>query len=68
MGQSRFNPGPGTRREVDGAYQRVVGSRGAFLVDTVTRATLAVPTFASPAASKGAPVTGYPRPLTENPE
>jgi hypothetical protein len=67
MGQSRFDPGPAARRGVDGPYERVVGDRGVFLVDTVTRATLAVPTFAS-SAPKGAPVTGYPRPLTENPD
>ncbi|KVZ43005.1 hypothetical protein [Burkholderia ubonensis] len=68
IGRSRFNVGAGARREVEGPYERVVGDKGAFLVDTVTGATLAVPTRAYPVIPKGAAVIDYPRPLTENPE
>lgn len=68
IGQSRFNVGAGARREVEGPYERVFGDKGAFLVDTVTGATLAVPTRAYPAIPKGAAVINYPRPLTENPD
>jgi hypothetical protein len=68
IGQSRFDVGAGARREVEGPYERVVGSKGAFLVDTITGATLAVPNRALPTIPKGAAVVPYPRPLTENPE
>src|SRR6266576_861307 len=68
IGQSRFNVGAGARREVEGPYERVFGDKGAFLVDTVTGATLAVPTRAYPAIPKGVAVINYPRPLTENPD
>lgn len=68
IGHSRFNVGAGARREVEGPYERVVGDKGAFLVDTITGATLAVPTRAFPAIPKGAAAIDYPRPLTENPE
>jgi len=68
MEQSRFKVGAGARREVEGPYARVVGDKGAFLVDTITGATLAVPTRAFPAIPKGAAVPDFPRPLTENPE
>ena len=44
--RSRFNVGAGARREVEGPYARVVGEKGAFMVDTITGATLAVPTRA----------------------
>jgi hypothetical protein len=68
IGQSRFDVGAGARRELEGPYERVVGSKGVFLVDTITGATLAVPTRALPTIPKGAAVAAYPRPLTENPE
>jgi ribosomal protein L14 len=68
VGQSRFNVGADARREVEGPYARVVGNRGAIMVDNITGATLAVPTRAFPAIPKGAPIIDPPRPLTENPE
>jgi len=68
IGQSRFNVGAGARREVEGPYERFVGDKGSFLVDTITGATLAVPTRAFPAIPKGAGLPPTPRPLTENPE
>ena len=65
--QSRFNVGAGAHDEVDGLYERVVGDKGVFLIDTVTGATLAVPS--APLVPKGAtPVSNdYPQPLTKNP-
>ena len=43
MMKSRFDVGEGRRREVEGPYERIVGENGAFMIDTVTGATLAVP-------------------------
>jgi len=64
--QSRFNVGAGARDEVEGPYRRVVGHRGAFVVDTVTGATLAVPH--APAVPKGTPVgSDAPQAFTVNP-
>jgi hypothetical protein len=64
--KSRFDVGAGARDEVDGPYERVVGDKGVFLVDTITGAALAVPN-ASP-VPKGTPVSkDYPQPLTKNP-
>jgi len=68
LGKSRFDGGTSAQRETEGRYERVVGSKGVFFVDTITRATLVVPTFASPVVKKGSPVVDYPRPLTENPD
>jgi hypothetical protein len=42
LDMSRFDVGDGLRHEVDGPYERVVGDKGAFLIDRVTGATLAV--------------------------
>jgi hypothetical protein len=47
---SRFDLGGNARVETNGPYQRHVGDKGVFLVDTVTGATLAVPT--SPTIAK----------------
>src|SRR5918911_516275 len=63
---SRFNVGAGAHQEVEGTYERIVGDKGAFLVDTVTGATLAVPTLAVPKGA--ASVSNYPRALTEDPD
>lgn len=64
--KSRFDVGAGVHEEVDGPYERVVGDKGVFLVDTITGAALAVPN-ASP-VSKGTPVSkDYPQPLTKSP-
>lgn len=41
---SRFDIGANARVETNGPYQRHVGDKGVFMVDTVTGATLAVPT------------------------
>lgn len=65
--KSRFDVGAGAQDEVDGPYERVVGNKGAFLVDTVTGATLAV-RIASPVLKGTMPVSkDYPQPLTKNP-
>jgi len=66
--QSRFKVGVDAHREVDGPYVRTVGDRGAFLVDTVTGATLAVPSRAPSPIPKGTAAPAFPRPLTENPD
>lgn len=68
LAKSRFDAGAGVRREAEGGYERVVGGRGVFFVDTVTRATMVVPTFGAPGLPKGALGVEYPRPLTENPD
>jgi hypothetical protein len=74
---SRFDVGDAVRREVDGPYERVRGEKGAFLIDKVTGATLAVRN--APEVSKLSvaskmegndatrPVT-HPQPLTEDPD
>jgi hypothetical protein len=68
VAQSRFDVGTGAHKEVDGPYNRIVGDKGTFLIDTVTGATLATPN-APRAVSKGAPVSNnYPQPLTKNPD
>jgi hypothetical protein len=65
--RSRFNVGAGVRHEAEGPYKRIVGDKGAFMVDTVTGATLAVPH--APAVPKGTPGgSDSPRALTENPD
>jgi len=59
MEKSYFKVGAGERHEVEGPYQRLVGDNGAFMVDTVTGATLAV---------RSAQQSGVlPQPLTQNP-
>jgi len=58
--QSRFKVGDQVRHEVEGAYDRLVGSRGVFFRDTVTSAVLAVP--------NATPTELLPRPLTESAE
>src|ERR1700730_15706033 len=74
---SRFEVGDAVRHEVDGPYERVRGEKGAFLIDKVTGATLAVRnapevsklSVASKIGGNDAtqPVT-HPQPLTENPD
>jgi hypothetical protein len=64
--KSRFSVGAGSRRETEGPYERIVGDKGAVLIDMVTGATLAVPT--SPTVAKGTATADYPRPLTNDPE
>lgn len=41
---SRFDVGANARVETNGPYQRHIGDKGVFMVDTATGATLAVPT------------------------
>jgi hypothetical protein len=41
--KSRFNVGAGGHHKAEGPYKHIVGDKGAFMVDTVTGATLAVP-------------------------
>jgi hypothetical protein len=55
---SRFNVGAGGRSELDARYERIVGDKGAFLVDQRTGASLAV---------RNAPrAGGFPQPLTQD--
>lgn len=72
---SRFDLGENVRREVQGPYERMIGTKGAFLRDQVTGATLAVPN-APQAGPKPAPrepaqrkepgpQINYPKPLSE---
>jgi hypothetical protein len=63
---SRFDVGAGAHDEVEGPYERVVGDKGAFLVDMVTGATLAVPTLVVP--KRAASGSNYRRALTEDPD
>lgn len=58
--QSRFKVGDQVRHEVEGPYDRLVGSRGVFFRDTVTNAVLAVP--------NATPTELLPQPLTESAE
>ena len=64
---SRFDVGANAREESVGLYRRVSGEKGAFLVDTVTGASLAVPSFASSDLPKGM-VASLPQPLTKDPQ
>lgn len=69
METSRFNVGEGVYEELEGPYRRVVGDKGVFMVDTVTGATLAVPTFTPRPVPKGAQAgVSYPQALTDNPD
>ena len=65
--KSRFDVGAGVHEEVQGPYERVVGDKGVFLVDTVTGAALAIPN--APLIPKGTTLVSedYPQPLTKNP-
>jgi hypothetical protein len=67
IAKSRFDVGAGRHREIEGPYERVVGDRGAFMLDTITGATLAVPGRAAP-IPKGAAALVFPRAMTENPD
>ena len=71
---SRFDVGANARVETNGPYQRFIGDQGVFMVDTVTGATLAVPT--SPTIAKPpvgerseslAILPALPEPLTTDP-
>jgi len=65
--KSRFNVGASERHEAEGPYKRIVGAKGAFMIDTVTGATLAVPH--APVIPKGTQEgSDFPRALTENPD
>jgi hypothetical protein len=77
LGVSRFAVGEGSRSETEGPFERVIGDKGVFLVDTVTGATLAVPNgLALPKPPVDAPASGnyspealnYPQPMTTNPD
>ena len=59
--KSQFNIGAGGHLEVQGLYQRLRGDRGAFMVDTVTGATLA--TLNAPPSPDL-----LPEPLTQDPD
>lgn len=65
--KSRFDVGAGAHPETQGSYERIVGDKGVFLLDTVTGATLAVPN--APSLPNGIPprTEDFPRPLTKNP-
>src|SRR5438105_9348250 len=74
---SRFAVGDGSHRETEGSFERVIGDKGVFFVDTVTGASLAVPNgvaLPKPPAEAQAPANyppealAYPQPLTTNPE
>jgi hypothetical protein len=67
IAKSRFDVGAGRHREIEGPYERVVGERGAFMLDTITGATLAVPGRAAP-IPKGAAALVFPHAMTENPD
>src|SRR5690349_13435925 len=54
--RSRFNVGASARRDVEGPYERLTGDKGAFTIDLVTGATLAV--------RNAMPASAYPQPLT----
>jgi hypothetical protein len=62
---SRFDLGANVRREIDGPYERIMGAKGAFLIDRVTGATLAVPN--APLAGPKPPVAREPAQRTEPP-
>ncbi len=72
--RSQFDVGAAPRVEGDGTFERLVGSRGAFFMDKVTGATLAVESSTDNLTSKlalalKAGVTfALPRPLTSNPD
>jgi hypothetical protein len=77
LGVSSFAVGEGSHHETAGPFERVVGDKGVFLVDTVTGASLAVPNAVAlpkpPAEAQASgnysPETlGYPQPMTTNPE
>ena len=77
LGVSRFAVGDGSRSETEGPFERVIGDKGVFFVDTVTGATLAVPNgLALPKPPVDAPASGnyspqalnYPQPMTTNPD
>jgi len=59
--KSQFNVGASAHLEVQGPYQRLRGDRGAFMVDTVTGATLA--TLNAPPSPEL-----LPEPLTQDPD
>jgi hypothetical protein len=74
---SRFAVGDGSHRETEGPFERVIGDKGVFFVDTVTGASLAVPNgLALPKPPVDAPASGnyspealnYPQPMTTNPD
>lgn len=58
--RSRFKVGDAVRHEQDGAYDRLIGSKGVFFRDTITNAVLAVP--------HAMPTELLPQPLTESAE
>lgn len=66
IAKSRFDLGAVRRTQVEGPYQRVLGSNGVFMVDTVTGATLAVRT--PPSVAKGTPVVVDDAPMTSDPK
>jgi hypothetical protein len=77
LGASRFAVGDGSHQETEGPFNRVIGDKGVFFVDTVTGASLAVPNgvaLPKPPADAQAPgsyspeALNYPQPLTTNPE
>src|SRR5262249_28111813 len=74
LGASRFAVGDGSHREAEGPFERVIGNKGVFFVDTVTGATLAVPNGAAapkPAVDAQAytpEALGYPQPMTTDPD
>jgi hypothetical protein len=75
LGASRFAVGDGSHRETEGPFERVIGDKGVFFVDTVTGATLAVPNGAAvpkppadaPASANSPEALNYPQPMTTNP-
>jgi hypothetical protein len=76
LGASRFAVGDGSHRETDGPFERVIGDKGVFFVDTVTGATLAVPNGVAvpkppadaPASANPPEALNYPQPMTTNPD
>jgi hypothetical protein len=63
---SLFDVGDDARREIDWPYERIAGSKGVFLIDQVTGATLAVPNAPSADSADESLMPADPEPLTKN--
>jgi hypothetical protein len=73
---SRFDVGNGMQHQIEGPLERVVGAKGAFLIDRITGASLAVrnaPILPKPPVNAEKAVNGaaaqspsYPQPLTDD--
>ena len=77
LGASHFAVGEGSHHETEGPFERVIGDKGVFFVDTVTGASLAVPNGlalpkppadAQASANYSPEALGYPQPMTTNPD